>query len=366
MTKMLGIFALSLLLCLPVQAKDFLRILTWEGYVTHEDITRVNTILKQKGYAIEAKVVAPYAEGADQMYDLMRKGEVDISFLTLFFIKLQGEKSTSLIQPVNIVSPRLGNYKYLLPELTRIPMGMQDGRPLYIPFSGGNYGFYINRNKVPAAEIPRSWRDLLSPRWQGKLSLNRSQVWYNIAIASMTLGKSPYYLNELGLEGKRDMLIAETRADGPLAENLLALYRNAGDFWDAAPKFLPNLEIVSSWGMEIKQANREGGNWQPIQFREGNLVWMDTINFSKDLSGKRLEAAEIVANYFIGKEVQSRVATELSLVSVSRIARKNPILENYPKFFSSGTFVPPYNRMADNLMIQLSNDTFREIGIPGR
>lgn len=367
MDKLWRVMAIILLLiCPPVQAKDSLRILTWDGYVRPEDLAKVNALLNRSGYDIEAKLIAPYAEGAEQMYDLMRKGDVDISFLTLFFIKLQGEKSASLIQAINVSSPRLGNYKYLLPSLTRIPMGMQDKRPLYIPFSGGNYGFYIDRNKVHAAEIPRSWSDLLSPRWKGKYALNRTQIWYNVAIASMISGKQPYYLNSLANEGKREALIAETRADGLLAEKLLAIYRNAGDFWDAAPKFLPQLEIVSSWGMEIKQANRAGGKWQQLLFKEGNLVWMDTMNFSKNLSGKRLEAAEIVANYFIGKEVQSRVASELSLVSVSRLADSNPILENNPKFFSSGTFVPPYNRMADNLMTQLSNDTFMKIGIPAR
>jgi spermidine/putrescine transport system substrate-binding protein len=363
--KLLSLVALFLLLpSAPAMAKQPLRILTWEGYVTNQDLANVNAILAQKGYDFEVTVMSPYAESAEQMYGLMRKGEVDISFLTLFFIKMQGAKSESLLQPVNVDSPRLSNYKYLLPALTRIPMGMLGKQPLYIPFAGGSYGFYINRKHVALADEPESWKDLFSTRWERKYSLNRAQIWYNVAIASMALGKPPYYLNSLALEGKRNQVIEETRADGQLAGKLLALYKNSGDFWVAAPKFLPELDIVSSWGMEVKQANREGGNWQLINFREGNLVWMDTINFSKNLAGKRLEAAEIIANYFIGKEVQSRVASELSLVSVSKLARSNPILKKNPKFFSAGTFVPPYNRIADNLMTQMSNDAFKKLGIP--
>lgn len=353
---------LLLLLCTPVLAKDSLRILTWEGYVTQDDLLHVNSLLLQKGYDAEVVVIAPYAESADQMYNLLRRGDVDISFLTLFFIKLQGEKLSNLIQPINVASPRLTNYKYLLPGLGRIPMGMKETQPLYIPFSGGSYGFYVNRKKVSAADVPKSWGDLLAPRWKGKYSLNNAQSWYNIAIASMALGKPPYYLNSLAEQRGRQALIEEGREEGPLAKMLFRLYGNAGDFWDAAPNFKPGLEIVSSWGMEIQQANRAGGDWRPISFKEGELVWMDTINFASHLSGKQLEAAEIFANYLIGKEVQSRVAHELSLVSVSKLANTNPILTNNPKFFTAGTFVPPFNQLADNLMKQMSLDALKKTG----
>lgn len=363
MKKLLRVLApIMALLCLPASAKDTLRILTWEGYVTSQDLANVNLLLTQQGYDIEAKVIEPYAEGAEQMYDLIRQGKADISFLTLFFIKLQGEKSSKIIQPINTASPRLSNYKHLLPSLTHLPMGMQDGKVLYIPFAGGSYGFYVNRKTVSAADVPRSWNDLFAPRWKGKYSLNKSQVWYNVAIASMALGKKPFYINDLILAGDRAKAVEETREGAPLFQKLTELYSGAGDFWDAAPTFPKKLEIVSSWGIEVKQANREGGDWRPITFKEGNLVWMDTINFVSSLSGKRLEAAEIVANYFIGKDVQSRVSSELSLVSVSSLAATNPILKSEPTFFDTGTFVPPYDRVADNLMTLTSKAALTKAG----
>jgi ABC-type Fe3+ transport system substrate-binding protein len=297
------------------------------------------------------------------MFTLMRGGKVDISFLTLFFIKMQGEKSSKIIQPINTQSPRLGNYKYLLPELTRIPMGMLGAQVLYIPFAGGSYGFYVNRKTVSAAEVPHSWRDIFDARWKGKYSLNKTQIWYNVAIASMAIGKKPFYLNDLAIAGDRSSVLAETRDGGPLAEKLKALYSGAGDFWDAAPTFPKKLDIVSSWGIEVKQANREGGDWRTIEFKEGDLVWMDTMNFLAGLSGRKLEAAEIVANYFIGREVQSRVSSELSLVAVSKLAATNPILKADPKFFTAGYFVPPYNTVADNVMTRMSDKALERVQI---
>lgn len=343
--------------------KEVLRILTWEGYVTADDLINVNRILQKQGYDFEARVIAPYAEGAEQMFDLIRTKKADISFLTLFFIKLQNERTSNLLQPINTASPRLANYKYLARNLTRIPMGMHGDKPLYIPFCGGSYGFYANRKVIAEKDLPKSWNDLLKPQWKGRYSLNRSQIWYNIAIASMASGKAPYYLNALAVAGKRNALMHEVRNGGVLSEKLSLLYRNAGAFWDAAPSFSPNLQIVSSWGTEVKLANKDGGDWRRIDFKEGDLVWMDTINFMSELKGKKLEAAEIVANYFIGKNVQSRVAGDLSLVSVSSLAETNPILREKPDFFTRGTFVPPYHVMADNIMTQLSDDTFKKTGV---
>lgn len=366
MNKFGAVLVGLLLWCGSVCAKEPLRILTWEGYITPEDISAVNKMLEKSGYDVEAQVIAPYAEGAEQMFNLMRGGKVDVSFLTLFFIKMQGEKAAQILQPINTASPRLENYKHLVPELTRIPMGMVGKDVLYIPFSGGSYGFYVNRKTVAAADVPDSWKDLFSPRWKGKYSLNKSQVWYNVAIASMALGKPPYYLNDVALAKDRAQLMEQTRLDSPLRKKLTELYAGAGDFWDAAPTFPKNLEIVSSWGMEVKQANKEGGDWRLIDFKEGNLVWMDTMNFVKGLSGKKLEAAEIVANYFIGKRVQSRVSTDLSLVSVSTLAASNPLLKANPKFFTGGTFVPPYERLADNLMVKMSDETFQKIAPLGK
>ncbi len=358
---LLALLSCVALVCVPASAVEPINILTWEGYVTPEDVAAVNTLLHQQGYDFEAKVIAPYAEGADQMFQLMRAGKVDISFLTLFFIKMQGEKSSKIIQAINTNSPRLGNYKLLLPELTRIPMGMRGDDVLYIPFAGGSYGFYANRKTVSAAEVPRVWQDLFAQRWKGKYSLNKSQIWYNVAIASMALGKHPFYLNNLANAGERSRLMEETREGGPLAMKLAELYAGAGDFWEAAPTFPHHLDIVSSWGIEVKQANRNGGQWQAIEFKDGDLVWMDTLNFMASLRGKKLEAAEVVANYFIGREVQSRVSGELSLASPSKLAASNPILKADPQFFTSGYFVPPYNTIADNVMTRMSDNALARV-----
>ena len=342
--------------------KTPLRILTWEGYVTPEDLKAVNLLLEEKGYLYEATVIKPYAEGAEQMFDLIRGNGIDISFLTLFFIKMMNEQTSKLLQPINTHSPRLSNYKHLIPSLTHLPMGMsspseltQKSMPLYIPWGGGAYGFYIDRNRVKAGDVPKSVKELWLPKWKNKYSLNQSQEFYNIGLAFMGMGKSPFLFHELVLAGKRNEIVKTMSSIGELQQKLNLLYTNAGHFWKASPKFNKDLLIVSSWGPEITRENNAGANWRMIEFDEGHMVWLDTINFIKGLKGKKLEAAEIFANYFIGKEVQSRIARELSMVAASTEVADKPGLGNANTIFNDNMFVPPYDDISYSIMKRMTD-----------
>ena len=82
---------------------------------------------------------------------------------------------------------------------------------------------------------------------------------------------------------------------------------------------LPGLEIISSWGPEIDALNQQGGNWQRLRFHEGNMYWLDALAFNHKLEGRRLEAAEIVANYFISQQVQLRITRQLSMKAASTL-----------------------------------------------
>ena len=347
---------------LSAQEKETLRVLSWEGYVNAEDLSAVNQLLEEQGYPYEVKVITPLAEGAEQMFNLIRSGHADITFLTLFFIKMENEQTSKILQAINIDSPRLSNYKHLLTNLTHIPMGLakhqglsSQGRPLYIPWGGGIYGFYANHNRIDKSEVPKSIKELWLPKWHKRFSLNKSQSWYNVGLALMNLEKSPFYLHELVKNSQRDLIISTMSANSALQKQLNSLYANAGDLWGATPKFSPELAIVSSWGPEITRKNRSGGNWQLINFEEGHMVWLDTINFVKGLEGKKLEAAEIFANYFIGEKVQSRVAKDLSMVAASSLAQENGELGNATTLFNDKMFVPPYDGISYSIIKRMTD-----------
>ncbi|AQS36085.1 spermidine/putrescine-binding periplasmic protein [Shewanella psychrophila] len=355
-----------LLFAKETQADHWLRVLTWEGYVTQEDVDNVNLLLKEQGYKYKVDIVSPYAQGAEQMFDIIRAKQCDITFLTLFFIKMQKEKTAKLIQAIDIHSPRLTNYADLYPNLTGLDMGMNSqNQPLYIPWGGGIYGFYINKNKVRDGEIPESVDAFWKSEWREKFSLNQSQEWYNLGLALMKQGLSPFSLYEAIQQGDRQAVREISNPKGELQQELSSLYHAAGDFWKTSPKFHQDLLIVSSWGPEIYAENEKGSNWQLIDFKEGHMAWLDTINFVKGLEGRKLEAAEIFANYFISKQVQTRVSRELSMVPASRQAPVNSMLGDASKILKENMFVPPYDHSSYEIMKKMTDKANRDANQDG-
>jgi len=349
----LGLFFILILFHVQLFAAENLRIFTWEGYVTAEDITQVNAILANKGYDYQAEVIATKAEDAEQMFSVIRNKQCDITFLTLFFIKMHDEQISRLLQPININSPRLTNYKNLDPELTNIAMGMQQGKSLYIPWGGGIYGFFVNTDIVNEQDIPTSVKELWDVKWRTKFSLNQGQFWYNVGLTLQALGYHPFYLEQLAQINDRRALKELVSKQGAVFKKLSLLYKNSGGLWQSSTKFSENLQIVSSWGPEIKLQNNNSNKWQLIDFEEGHLAWLDTINFVHGLKGEKLAAAEVVANYFISKKVQQRIVTQLSMLPASVNLESRGLLDQYPNLFNADLFVPPYSQLSYSLMKQM-------------
>lgn len=358
MAHLIRLFSLSLLISLgqAAQAIEPLRVLTWEGYVQAEDVQAVNALLTTKNLPYYVEVIKPYAEGAEQMFDLIRGQYCDVSFLTLFFIKIEKEQTARLLQPINQNSPHLTNYPDLLNNLIQLDMGLdKKQRPLYIPWGGGVYGFYIDYNQLGTDEVPKSVKELWHENWRGRFSLNKTQTGYNFGLALMSLGKSPFHLYHLIQQGKREELKALMHPEGALQAQLNLLYQNAGNLWTSATEFTPELSIVSSWGPEIQAKNKAGGDWRLIKFEEGQMVWLDTINFVKHLKGEKLAAAEVFANYFIGKKVQDRIAGELSMMPALPAANKNSDLGQMQELYQEPMFVPPYDEVTYGIIKKMAN-----------
>ncbi len=349
---MKNLIALLMILFTGFVHAETLRIFTWDGYVLPEEVSAVNALLSEQGYDVKIKVIEPWAEGPEQMFTVMRSGAADVSFLTLNYIQMGGGKLAKILQPIDTSSPRLTRYSKLLPSLTGIPMGMDGDKPLYVPWGGGAYGLWADMDTLDAGQLPKSVGELWEPAWKGKLSLTKGQIQPNIALAMLALGKAPFHLNDIA--GDRAALAAAAAPDGEIQKKVNSLYAQVGHFWGGGPEFNPGLQIMASYGPGVAARNAEGGNWKLINFTEGNTVWLDTINFHKDLSGKKLEAAEIFLNYFIGPEVQGRVVKGLGMVAASSEV-DNPLLTQNPDFFSERMFWPPYDAKAANLMTQISN-----------
>ncbi len=330
-----------------------IKVMTWEGYITAQDISNINNILNQKKYLYHLEVIEPYASDPEQMYSFIRSGKTDMTFLTLFFIKKRYGKIAQYLQPINTQSPRLSEYPNLYPSLTHLEMGLKNNKPLYIPFGGGIYGLWKRGETGQSYSVNSLWQDnQLRP-----LALNSSQPWYNIGLTLMALGKTPFYLNDLIESNQRET--AYQFANDILLPKLSKLYQSTHSFWQTSPSLAPPLNVVASWGPEVVAQNKVKNEWTKINFTEGDMVWLDTINFLRHLKGKKLEAAEVIANYFISKQAQDRVANALTMFP----ARKDSTTLNQLPItidnFKSGMFVPPYNTVADNLVNSITKKALK-------
>ncbi|OUR99272.1 spermidine/putrescine ABC transporter substrate-binding protein [Gammaproteobacteria bacterium 42_54_T18] len=339
---------------------ETIRVFTWEGYVEPHEVSAVNTLLKEKGYSeYTVEVIKPWAEGPEHMFKVLGAGKADISFLTLNYIKMQSDKIAKLLQPINTSSPRLSNFSKLSPSLTAIPMAMRNDKPLYLPWGGGAYGIWANMDKLKTSDLPSSVKDLWDKKWKGKLALSSGQVQPNIAIAALAMNKAPFYINDMAAD--RAALAKESDSNSQIQLKVNSLYSQVGQFWPGGPDFSDSkVVLVASYGIAASAVNASGGNWQLISFKEGNTVWLDTINFHKDMKGRKLEAAEIFANYFIGKAVQERVVNGLGMVAASSLVDKNPLIDTNPNFFSVDMFWPPYKKAADNVMLLVSERAMKK------
>ena len=340
---------------MPVQAdENKLRVFTWEGYVSPQEVEAVNKLLADAGNPVRVEVIRPWAEGPDQMYSVIASKKADLSMLTLNYIQMQNERTAKLLQPINVQSPRLTNYKNVLDSLKNTPFGMRGNQPLYVPYGGGAYGIWANMKKVKKEDLPKSIKDLADPKWKGKVSLTKGQIQPNVALAMLAIGEKPFALHDLFVAGQAAKANELASPTSEAQKFLNILYGQVKTFWGSAPEFTDDLTLVASYGIEIAGLRNKGGDWQLVPFKEGNTVWLDTMNVMAHVSGKKLEAAEIFMNYYWTPEVQKRIVNELSMVGAIK-GIPNPLLDENPNFFRQDMFWPPYHPDADRAMKSMSS-----------
>lgn len=337
---------------------NILRVFTWEGYVTDKDVAAVNKVLEAEKNPVRVKVIPTWAEGPEQMYQIIREGKCDLSFLTLNYIKADKEKTAKLLQTIDI--SKLKNYSSVVPSLKSIGMGIKDDskQPFYVPFGGGAYGIWANMKKIKKEDLPTSINDLKNPKWKDKLSLTSGQIQPNIALALMAAGKAPFLINDLIIAGKKEEAQAVQKEIQPILNQIYAQIKPT-DFWANAPDFKDHLSLVAGYGPEIAALKAKGEDWQLVNFKEGNTVWLDTMNIMASVQGDKLKAAYAFIDYFLSDAVQNRVVDSLSMVAVTT-AVKNPLLEKNANFFDQKLFWPPYDIAANNIMRSMSDAAMKK------
>jgi spermidine/putrescine-binding protein len=355
MRQLLLAFAILLGFGGSAHGEELLRIFTWQGYVTQDDLDKVNRTLRDNHLNVRAVLVRPYAEGPEQMFQLMRQNRADVSFLTVNYIQMQDGRIGRLLQGID--TSRLRNADHIIPALANLPMGRDGQQLLYVPFGGGAYGIWANMRKLRDEELPRRLHDLLLPRWRHRLSLTIGQVQPNVALAYMAEGQPPFLLDQLVRADQREAA-KQQLIDSRAKRFLDKLYGQVREFWTDTPSFSDEDLLVANYGPEMAARRAKGEQWKMVNFVEGNTVWLDTMNILKGVNGDKLTAAYLFIDHMLSAPVQRRVVEGLGMVAVTRDVN-NPLLKENPDFFRATHFWPPYTTLSDNLMRAMSEEALR-------
>jgi ABC-type Fe3+ transport system substrate-binding protein len=87
---------------------------------------------------------------------------------------------------------------YLSPEQKALPPGSHDAEGYWQGFEVTPLVLAFNTKQVSGADAPRTYQDLLNPKWKGKMSLGTEEyTWFNILLESMGAKKGAEYMQTL-------------------------------------------------------------------------------------------------------------------------------------------------------------------------
>lgn len=162
-----------------------------------------------------------------------------------------------------------------------------------------NFGPYINTNLVKPADVPKSFKDLLDPRWEGKIVLpdpNVSSGSYDIFMTLVEYKRLDMdTVKAIGLRAKfvpgtRQIAEAVARGEYPIG---LGVSDN-----DSAP-FL-----------------KEGAPIKAIAMQEGIITLVSSMARVKD--GPHPNAAKLFINWMLSKEGQTIYTRTIGLASIRK------------------------------------------------
>lgn len=172
---------------------------------------------------------------------------------------------------------------YAAPEAAHYPNGFKDAQNFWVSLYSGYNVIGYNTKLVPRAEAPKSWEDLLNPRWKGKLGMDDEEYfWY--------AGMLKYWGQERGkkyMEGlaKQDLQFRNGHA-------LLADLVSAGEIPVAVVVYPDQIEQMKAKGQQVE--------W--VKTSDPILVNLAPVGVAA--KAPHANAAKLFMNYSVSKDGQ--------------------------------------------------------------
>ena len=81
---------------------------------------------------------------------------------------------------------------YVSPESVAYPAGFKDSKGYWVDYFDSYNVIGYNTQLVARDQAPKSWEDLLDPKWKGKIALDEENFsWYGASDPKMGKGENP-------------------------------------------------------------------------------------------------------------------------------------------------------------------------------
>ncbi len=192
--------------------------------------------------------------------------------------------------------------KYLSPERTAFPEGLKDKQGYWTALYVNAMTIAYNTHMVKPADVPKSYQDLLRPRWKGKMGLDLNKTeWYVAMLQMMGEDKGRKYMTDL----------TKQNVQGRNGNTLVSQLLTAGEFPLAVSLYPTRVEELKKIGAPV--------DWVPL---EPHFVYC--IGLALTAKNSHPAAAKLFIDFALSQEGQ------LALKAVSRITARNDVLPDPP------------------------------------
>ena len=331
---------LQFLFILPYTAEGSeqltLRMLTWDGYAPPTAQKRFQRIIAHK-FGIDLQFEIEYASNPDDYYNKIRSGAVDLISPAH---NIPRDSRYNLTQngvtiPINLGN--IPNYQNLLPQLSKQPWAMDNGRVYAVPIVHGFYSLAYNSSIIK--EPPTSWNIFWDQEYAGKYTVNKDYYELNVYIAALALGAR-----------KDDIFHYDTIKGNKLEARLHKLAANAASFWSGfdKPVHFRNVALATTWRFAFPQTNEMLKDWRVAEPREGTPWTIDTIMLGKTL--KDNEPLKTIAELWINFLLEPENQVEIFANGIGTCPVTNEAWDMYTTYYLSPAERERLERLFTNLI----------------
>lgn len=209
----------------------------------------------------------------------------------------------SSVFPMTTLQQRGLLAKYLSREREAIPEALREKEGYWTAIVLNAMTIAYNTHLVAANEIPKSYEDLLSPKWKGKLGLDLNKTeWFVAMLQMMGDGRGRKYMEALSKQN------VQARDGNTITGQLLA----AGEFSIVVSQYPTSIEEMKKAGAPVE--------WIPLQ---PHFVYAQGIGVTAKNSHPA--AGRLFVDYCLSEEGQ------VIFRGLSRITARRDVLPNPPK-----------------------------------